>query len=86
MLFYIQGANAPLFWMRDAVLHICPESSKLYQEKRKKILLGFNMYGNDFTPDGGGAIIGSEFINLVHHVKGRLQFDEYDTENFFEIK
>ena len=80
------GANAPLYWMRNAVEHICPDTAVDFQAKRKTILLGFNLYGNDYTPDGGSAIIGHEFLGLVKHVKGRLQLDETNMENFFEVK
>lgn len=80
------GANAPLQWMRKAVNHICPETATNVVEKRRKILLGMNLYGNDFTPEGGGAIVGSEFLDLVRHVKGRLQLDDTNVENFFEVK
>lgn len=80
------GANAPLYWVRDAVEHICPNSLPNYLEKRKKILLGFNLYGNDYTPDGGGAIVSNQYLELLKHAKNRLTFDEHDTENFFEVK
>lgn len=72
--------------MKDAVEHICPEGTLRFQEKRRKILLGFNMYGNDYTPEGGGPIIGHQFLDLVKHVKGRLRHDEANSENFFEVK
>lgn len=55
-------------------------------EKRSKILLGLNLYGNDFTPDGGTTIVGHEFLELMKSVKGRLQHDDHDAENFIEIK
>lgn len=44
------------------------------------------MYGNDYTPEGGGPIVANQFLNLVKNVKGRLKFDEHDIENFFDIK
>lgn len=80
------GANAPLFWVRNAVTHICPDTTPDYLEKRKKILLGLNLYGNDYTPDGGGAIISHQYLELLKHAKNRLTYDEHDTENFFEVK
>jgi chitinase domain-containing protein 1 len=76
------GANAPLYWVRNAVKHICPQNN----EKRAKILLGLNFYGNDYTPNGGGPIIGHEYLSLLKHVKSRLQYDEKDVENFFEVR
>ncbi|KAJ6646508.1 Chitinase domain-containing protein 1 [Pseudolycoriella hygida] len=80
------GANAPLHWMRNAVEHICPDSSTNLSAKRSKILLGLNLYGNDFTPDGGSAIIGHEYLSFLKYVKGRLSHDETNAENFFEVK
>lgn len=72
--------------MKAAVEHICPNNAINVQEKRSKILLGFNLYGNDYTPEGGSAIIGHNFLSLVKHIKTRLRLDEADLENFFEIK
>lgn len=80
------GANAPLYWVKNAVQHICPDSTENFMEKRKKILLGLNFYGNDFTPEGGGSILSHDYINLLKNYKGRLQYDERDVENFFEVK
>lgn len=79
------GANAPLHWIRSAVEKICPENDAL---KRQKLLIGLNMYGNDYTLEGGdsGAIVGSRFLELLKHLKGRLFHDEHDEENYFEIK
>lgn len=79
------GANAPLYWMKRVVEHICNKSHKL-KEKRAKILLGLNFYGYDFTPEGGEAVLGESYLNLLKHVKGRLKLDEKDQENYFEVK
>ncbi|EDW52089.1 chitinase domain-containing protein 1 [Drosophila sechellia] len=80
------GANAPLYFVRKAVETIVPEGCADMTAKRAKILLGLNMYGNDYTPDGGGPITFSQYLDLVRHVKKHLTFDERDVENFFEIK
>lgn len=72
--------------MKAAVEHICPSNAIKVEEKRKKILLGFNLYGNDYTPEGGNAIVGNNFLSLVKHVKTRLRLDETNLENFFEVK
>lgn len=81
------GANAPLYWMREAVENIVP-SSNPHQliEKRAKILMGLNFYGFDYTPDGGEIIIGSQCIDFLKHSNTRLKYDEKDAENFFEVK
>lgn len=80
------GANGPLYWVRNAIQHICPDSAENLKEKRAKILLGLNLYGSDYTPNGGQPIIGHEYLALLKHLKGHLTFDEHDVENFFEVK
>ncbi|KAH8377869.1 hypothetical protein KR093_007623, partial [Drosophila rubida] len=80
------GANAPLYWVRKAVEHMAPLGCHDMETKRAKILLGLNMYGYDYTPDGGGPITFGQYLELVRHVKKHLTFDERDIENFFEIK
>lgn len=81
------GANAPVYWIREAVEHIAP-SSNPHQliEKRAKILMGLNFFGYDYTPDGGEPIIGSQCIEFLRHSNARLKYDETDVENFFEVK
>lgn len=80
------GPAAPLYWVQNAVEHICPSHVLKLKQKRAKILLGLNFFGNDFTPEGGKSIIHHEYLSLLSHVKGRLQLDDRDKENFFEIK
>ncbi|XP_055711105.1 chitinase domain-containing protein 1 [Phlebotomus papatasi] len=80
------GPNAPIKWVRDSIEYICPKTLRNYKEMRKKLLLGLNFYGNDFTPEGGGPIVGHEYLRLLKFVNGRLQLDENDAENFFEVK
>lgn len=75
------GANSPLYWMRQVVLHLCTDI-----KKRSKILLGLNFYGYDFTPEGGEAVVGHSYLNLLKHLKGRLKYDENDEEHYFEVK
>lgn len=79
------GANAPLDWMRKVVEHISHKKDRL-KERRDKILLGLNFYGYDFTMNGGEAVVGHSFINLLKHYNGKLKYDEHDHENFFEVK
>lgn len=42
------GPSSPLPWMRDCVLQLAPQN-----QWRHKILLGLNLYGLDFTVNGG---------------------------------
>ncbi|XP_037961205.1 chitinase domain-containing protein 1 isoform X2 [Teleopsis dalmanni] len=80
------GANSPLPWIRAAIEKIAPNSCRDVNYKRHKILLGLNMYGNDFTPDGGGPIVGNQYLNLLKYLKKRLSYDENAVENFFEVR
>lgn len=80
------GACAPLYWVKNAVQHICPDSAEGVKEKRAKILLGLNLYGSDYTPNGGQPIVSHEYLGLLKHLKGHLTFDDHDVENFFEVK
>lgn len=82
------GANAPLNWIRQVVEDICPDTLPSYDEKRKKILIGLNMHGYDYSTRGDASkIVGSRFLELLHHhAKPRLSYDERNGENFFELK
>lgn len=80
------GANAPLHWVKHAIERIVPENVSEFEAKRQKILMGLNMYGMDYTPDGGGPIIGHQFLSLLKGLKKRMLYDEHDEENFFELK
>lgn len=78
------GANAPLYWVREAIEHLVPGSNEA--AKRSKILMGMNLYGYVYTPDGGHAIIANEYLELLRQYDKRLKHDEYDKENLFEIR
>merc|ERR1712088_697522 len=57
---------------------------------RDKILLGLNFYGYDYTPDGGGPILGRDFVQLLkgHSSPKQVQFkwDDSSKEHFIEFK
>ena len=77
------GPNSPLEWMRDCVQLIVPEQN---DPRRGKILLGLNFYGNHFTSNGPEAIIGTQFLELIKSVKGKMKLDKKSEENYVEIK
>lgn len=51
------GPNSPLLWLRECVKLIVPKANSPI---RKKLLIGMNMYGYNYSPSGGGPIIGHE--------------------------
>ena len=54
--FFRPGPNSPILWMKQCVESIDPKSSN-----RKKILLGLNFYGNEYSAGGaGGPILGNQ--------------------------
>ncbi|KAK4874178.1 hypothetical protein RN001_013538 [Aquatica leii] len=74
------GPNAPIKWMEKCITNIAPDG------KRDKILTGLNFYGNDYTPNGGGAIVTHDYLNLLKSLKGKMQYDDESCENYFEVK
>jgi len=76
------GPNSPLTWVRRCVEALDPKSSR-----RSKILLGLNMYGMDFTREGGGHVINRDFIKLLEKFPGsKFKFDPEAGEHFLEVK
>ncbi|TSK13394.1 Chitinase domain-containing protein 1 [Bagarius yarrelli] len=76
------GPSAPLPWMRDCVLQIAPQS-----QWRHKILLGLNLYGLDFSNNGGSEpLLGDRYIELLKAVKPKIVWDEYAGEHYFTFK
>lgn len=72
-------------WMKDCVQALVPDQD---DSNRQKILLGLNFYGMDFTINGGGPILGKDFVDLMTHAKStdRLKHDDESEENFIELK
>lgn len=56
--------------------------------KRSKILLGLNFYGNSYTANGGGPIVGLEYIELLKNAKANqvLTYSNNTAENYLEVK
>lgn len=75
------GPNSPLYWVKKCIEYLTTDMTK-----RGKILTGFNFYGNDYTPDGGGPIVGHQYINLLKSFKGKMQYDSDSGENYFDVK
>lgn len=77
----VSGPNAPIQWVADNIAFLCTD-----QERRAKILTGLNFYGNSYTPNGGGPIVGHEYIKYLEKAKGKLTYDSQSEESFFEVK
>ena len=74
------GANSPYKWVEKCVETIAP-----IEGERKKILVGLNFYGYDYTSTGGHAITGPGYLDLLKNAKS-IQWSEEADEHFFEVK
>ncbi|XP_076159674.1 chitinase domain-containing protein 1 [Alosa pseudoharengus] len=76
------GPSAPLHWMQDCVLQLDPHS-----QWRQKILLGLNLYGLDFSTQGGAEpLLGNRYIELLREIRPKIQWDEQAGEHYFNYK
>ena len=79
------GPNAPLEWVRKCVEMLDEEGFA-----REKILLGLNFYGLRYTADGGGHILGRDFIEAISTKEvssnTKLSWDKESAEHFIELK
>ncbi|XP_053610850.1 chitinase domain-containing protein 1 [Plodia interpunctella] len=80
------GPNAPLYWMRLCLDKLIENDQNTL--RRSKILLGLNFYGNSYTANGGGPIVGTEYIELLKNAKSNqaLSFNNNTAENYIEIR
>jgi len=75
------GPNAPLPWVRDCVMTLSPEQNK----ERAKILMGLNFYGNDYSPAGGGPIVGPRYLEILQkHKNQKLNWEAEPSEHSFK--
>lgn len=77
------GPNSPLEWIKNCVELLVPEND---ESQRKKLLLGFNFYGNDYTSTGGGPLLGTQYAEIVQKFKPKFVWDEVSGEHLFEYK
>lgn len=77
------GPNAPINWIKECIDALVPDPES---DLRSKLLMGMNLYGNDYTPNGGGPIIGSQYVDIIKSHKPKLKWDESSQEHYFEYK
>lgn len=77
------GPNSPLPWMKACIQSLTPKNSSPI---RKKILLGLNFYGYDYSVDGGGPIVGNRYIEILDKHRPKIMFDQSSAEHYFEYK
>lgn len=80
------GPNAPLHWIKLCLDKLLDAGDN--EEKRSKILLGLNFYGNSYTVNGGGPIIGTEYIEQLRNAKTnqQLTYNNNTAENYIEVR
>ncbi|KFM63666.1 Chitinase domain-containing protein 1, partial [Stegodyphus mimosarum] len=74
------GPNSPLPWLLQCVEDLIPDKSSPY---RKKLLLGLNFYGNDYSGMSGKPIIGHEYISILEKYKPKFTFNNVTGEHSF---
>ena len=79
------GPNAHYGWMKQCVENLDKDSFH-----RDKLLLGLNFYGYSYTTEGGGPILGRDFVKLLQEFSGekklKLKWDDISKEHFIELK
>ncbi|XP_037094017.1 chitinase domain-containing protein 1-like [Pollicipes pollicipes] len=76
------GPNSPISWVEQCVKALAPTSAD-----RDKILLGLNFYGNDYTSQGGGPIVGGQFVSLLAGSRqAKATWDDASAEHLFQLK
>ncbi|UXI21444.1 calcium-independent phospholipase A2-gamma-like [Sarcoptes scabiei] len=77
------GPNSPINWVRKCVQILAPKDTS---PVRKKILIGLNFYGNDYSISGGGPILGNRYIEILDKHRPKFLWDDVSQEHYFEYK
>ncbi|ELU10805.1 hypothetical protein CAPTEDRAFT_174783 [Capitella teleta] len=77
------GPNSPLSWVKKCVEALVPDEDS---PDRRKILVGLNFYGNDYVPNGGGPVVGNQYLDILSKHKPKLSWDKTHREHLFKYK
>jgi len=80
------GPNAPLQWMEAAIRVLVGEEMIGITDVPKKVLLGLNLFGYDFSRTSGRPIFGKEYIKILKGTKPPLQWDPQSHEHGFQYQ
>lgn len=73
------GPNSPLSWVERCVKELTSD-----EKKRKKILTGLNMYGNDYSFEGSNSVVGHDYIKKLQTFgKYSIKYDSNADEHVF---
>lgn len=76
------GPNAPAPWIESTLQNL--RTAYEDSDAASEVLLGLNFYGNDFTlPQGGGPVIGHQYVALLEKHKPTVTWDEESEEHYF---
>ncbi|ORY48020.1 hypothetical protein BCR33DRAFT_695843 [Rhizoclosmatium globosum] len=75
------GPNAPIEWVIANILRLCPEENPA---DRAKLLVGLNLYGNDYSENGHESIVGKKYIELLEAHEPALVWNKDVLEATFE--
>ncbi|KAJ3413557.1 Chitinase domain-containing protein 1 [Chytridiales sp. JEL 0842] len=75
------GPNSPISWVEENILTLCPDI-----DSRHKLLVGMNMYGNDYSRSKGETVTGSSYLKLIEQYNPKFVWQKETAEHFFKYK